>query len=102
MPGTNPGVVKLRVTYCQTCTYYHDSNGDAYKKCTDPKKQEIKSPGSAINPQDLPQLQLLDNNTNTSSADTSPGSKLLQKGQDLPQFKTNNDNTNSSDDDNVR
>ena len=95
VPGTNPGVVKFRVTYCQTCTYYHDSNGDAYEKCTDPKKQEIKLPGSTVNPQDLPQLQLSDNNTNSSSADTLPSSKLLQKGQDLPQLQITNNNTDS-------
>lgn len=43
VPGTNPGVIKLRVTYCQTCTYYHDSSGSAYEKCTDPKKQTIQA-----------------------------------------------------------
>lgn len=103
VPGTNPGVIKLRVTYCQTCTYYHDSKGEAYEKCTDPKKQDIKLPGAAV-PQDLPKLQLKSTNNNTISSnedntvksqteqnndnDTS-GSKITNKLQqkDLPSLE---------------
>jgi len=93
VPGT--GVIKLRVTYCQTCTYYHDSNGDAYEKCTDPAKQTIKAqqtlPGSNLG-QDLPQLQLAQNNTNS---DNSLNSKLVQKGN--LQLEQNNDTTPTDD-----
>jgi len=94
VPGT--GVIKIRVTYCQTCTYYHDSNGEAYEKCTDPKKQTIQAqqtlPGSNL-PQDLPQLQLAENNTNS---DNSLNSKLVQKG--ALQFERTDNNTTPSDD----
>ena len=94
VPGT--GVIKLRVTYCQTCTYYHDSNGEAYEKCTDPTKQTIKAqqtfPGSNL-PQDLPQLQLAENNTDS---DNSLNSKLVQKGH--LQFERTDNYTTPSDD----
>jgi hypothetical protein len=60
-----PGQFGRGDKYCQTCTYYHDSNGEPYEKCTEPKKQTIQlAPGAKI-PQDLPELQLMDNNTNT-------------------------------------
>lgn len=51
--------------YCQTCTYYHDANGEAYEKCTEPKKQTIQLPPGASIPKDLPELQLADNKTTT-------------------------------------
>jgi len=100
VPGT--GVIKLRVTYCQTCTYYHDANGEAYEKCTDPKKQTIQAqpalPGSNLlqNGQNLPELKATGNNTSTSNDDTSLGSKLPQKGGDLQLER--NDNTTLKDD----
>jgi hypothetical protein len=47
---------------CQTCKSYHDSNGEPYEKCSDPKKQTIQlSPGANL--QDLPQLQSTGNST---------------------------------------
>jgi hypothetical protein len=50
---------------CQTCKSYHDSNGEAYEKCTDAKKQTIQvAPGTNL--QDLPQLQPAGNNTTPS------------------------------------
>lgn len=48
---------------CQTCTYYHDSNGNPYEKCSEPKKQTIKLPSGSQLLQDLPELKSTANNT---------------------------------------
>jgi hypothetical protein len=91
-----PGEFGRGDKYCQTCTYYHDSKGEPYEKCTDPKKQTIQLPPGSNLPQDLPQLKSTDNNTNNSNGNTSLDSKLIQKGGDL-QLETN-DNTTLKDD----
>ena len=52
-----PGQFGRGDKYCQTCSYYHDANGEAYEKCTEPKKQEIKLPEGSQFLKDLPELK---------------------------------------------
>jgi len=83
-----PGQFGRGDKYCQTCSYYHDANGEAYEKCTDPKKQEIKLPQG-----DLPQLQSTDNKTGNSLA---PNSELLRNGGSIPQLETTYNDSNTA------
>ena len=80
-----PGQFGRGDKYCQTCSYYHDANGQAYEKCTDPKKQAIQGQlGSDLlqNGENL-KLKSNSNETKNSNPDTSLNSSLLQKGGDL-------------------
>lgn len=86
--------------YCQTCTYYHDSKGEPYEKCTEPKKQAIQLPPGSNVPKDLPQLQLksTDNSTSLSNdSNISVAPKELEENDRLGGFEIqdllgNNDN----------
>lgn len=80
-----PGQFGRGDKYCQTCSYYHDANGQAYEKCTDPKKQAILGqPSSDLlqNGQDL-KLKSTSKETKNSNPDTSLNSNLLQNSGDL-------------------
>lgn len=74
-----PGQFGRGDKYCQTCTYYHDANGEPYEKCTDPKKQAIKLPPGSPLLQDLPELQSTDNSTVLSNDDSDTKTRTDEK-----------------------